>query len=177
MPKKVRTPVPDVAEVMANGGIVTRAGAAALIVNLHPDKDRVDDRYLRDRVRKQINARIESGAIIEARPNMIRLDEVAELARETWPDGNYDNLPRVLTPGTGHLQTRGSVPLTGQSTSLPATVKQCNRVIRDLEAEVSRLTNALRECKQHIADLEPDALKYRANREKNRNSARKPRRR
>ena len=162
MPKRIRTPVPDVAEVMASGAVLTRAEAVALIADRLPSKG-ITERSRRDKVRKCIAERIAKGAMVEVRHNMVGLAAVAQMAREAWPLGRYDDLPRSLTmpAETGYFKSSHAPATLTRRRARPEGVAECHRVIGELEAEVTRLSESLRAQQERNADLEPDAQRYR----------------
>lgn len=131
-----------------------------------------DRRATRDKVRKRVRYALGDGTLprIDILSMDVDRDELICWARSKWP-GKF-NIPVSIR---GFLSDQ--VKLTGNTEGLllPADVDTCHALLLQKRALLQAMEAKCRALENIIADLRPDAEKYRQMREKNRLSAKRPR--
>lgn len=137
------------------------------------DPAQPERRATRDKVRKRIRGGLGDGKLPRLDLQTMDVDRHAFIywARTKWP-GKF-NIP-ISVPGA--LSDTARLAASADGALLPTDIATCHALLRQQRWLLQMLDARSRAQDQIIADLRPDAERYRQIREKNRKSARKPRR-
>jgi len=170
--RMARRPAPNVAEF--NGDrYITKADAVAFLASRVKENDE-EERDPRDRCRKLIADHIRRG-LLATNAGRLQVAELGRWARERWP-GRFDDMP---ARGVGRIGSARGYGRSGEvyGIGLSANLADCHQEIIRLVERERELKARVRELETTIAQLSPDAQRYRENKVKNQENARKPRRR
>jgi hypothetical protein len=155
--------------------LVSLAQAVALIAAR--DKRKLDDeRTARDRARKLLGRHIVGGSLsyADAGRRLLRVGQLVRFLREHFP-GKFNDLPGDIAVATGGALSTAAGAATVSDLTLPGDLPRCHQAIRRLGARVAELETTLAASAEQIANLEPDAQRWREFVASRRRSARKPR--
>ena len=131
-----------------------------------------EQRATRDKVRKRIRYGLGDGSLPRLDVQTLDVDRDAFIywARKKWP-GKF-NIPITIA---GALSDEMKMTVTPDAQLLPSDIAACHALLRQKQLLLQLLDAKCRAQEQIIADLRPEAEKYRKIREKNYESAKKPR--
>jgi hypothetical protein len=97
--------------------------------------------------------------------------QVFAWARKKWPEAFGDIPVTQDAKGESHLK----IGITARTFLYPGSLEDCHKLLRSTYDEVDLLEQELRLAELEVTRLKPLAERYEQNREKNRRSAKKPR--
>ena len=133
-----------------------------------------DRRATRDKVRKRVRYGLGDGSLPRVDLATTDVDRNALIiwCRTKWP-GKFVDIPVRYED---QIQENVSLRDGTDAIAYPSDVASCHALLRQNRMLLQLLAAKCRAQEQIILDLSPDAQKYRQMREKNRESAKKPRR-
>lgn len=136
------------------------------------DVPQPERRSTRDKVRKRVRSGLGDGKLprLDLETTDVDRDQLIYWARTKWP-GKF-NIP-ITVPG--HLRDTAALAGQAEVLALPASIEECHALIRGLDSRNRLLVMMLNRQAAIISDLRPLAEQYERNREKNRESAKRPR--
>lgn len=131
-----------------------------------------EQRATRDKVRKRIRYGLGDGSLPRLDVQTLDVDHDAFIywAREKWP-GKFN----VQITTAGKLSDVVHIAGTPEANVLPSDIATCHALLRQKQLLLQLLDAKCLAQERIIGDLRQDAEKYRQMREKNRESAKKPR--
>lgn len=130
-------------------------------------------RATRDKVRKRVRYGLGDGSLprLDLGTTDVHRNELILWSRKKWP-GKFTDTPVNFTE---HCQDGIGVRAETDAFRFPSDIASCHLLLRQSRMLLQLLEAKCRAQEQIIGDLRPDAQKYRQMREKNRESAKKPR--
>jgi len=157
--ERAATPVPSTRDLTAND--VLSVSQAVALVGSRARRNADDDRSARDRARKLLTYHIKKGTLVVLPDGTLRVRELGRFLRKKYP-GKFNDLSGG---DVSTLVSRVALPtilVSAVATLLPNDLTRCHAEIERLTERANTLMRDLSAAKQRIAELEPDAKKWRA---------------
>lgn len=125
-----------------------------------------------DKVRKRLLYAVETDDLHVIEPvKLFHVPQVMAWARRKWPEFFREVQIHHEANGQSHLRLKDTIT----ADWIPAEIEQCQDVLQTAYTTIHTLERELAAAHKELARLRPLAERYEANREKNRRSAKRPR--
>lgn len=145
----------------------------AMLIALRVRPPGEDGRATIDKIRKRLRYAVKIGEVhpMLSESGLFYVPEVIAWAQRKWPDKLCDLVGEHAASAHSNLLVHDKV----QHTSIPADLPSCQDALEDAQQLIHKLRADIASAHAEIARLRPLADKYEQNREKNRQSAKLPR--
>ena len=164
----------DRAELPSGHPPFYRLPEIAMLIALRVKPQGEEMRATIDKVRKRLVYAVDQDDLHPIGPPGLQLflsGEVFAWARRKWPEA----FPDVRVRQETHAQSHLAVAVMANTDLIPGDLDRCQATLRETYRTIDRLERELADVLKEAEQLRPLAERYKQNSEKNRNSAKRPR--